>query len=50
MGSIVPDCATVVFERCGHWLYLEQPEHFNELLLDFVRRGNEGRPKHSMVA
>jgi hypothetical protein len=24
---------------------LEQPQEFNELLLDFVKRGNEGRPK-----
>jgi pimeloyl-ACP methyl ester carboxylesterase len=39
----------VVFRRANHWLYLEQPEKFNELLLEFVQKGNAGRPKTSYV-
>jgi pimeloyl-ACP methyl ester carboxylesterase len=39
----------VVFKRANHWLYLEQPEEFNALLLDFVHKGNAGRAKTSYV-
>lgn len=38
-----PQCCSVVFKRANHWLYLEQPEEFNALLLDFLTNGNEGR-------
>lgn len=31
-------------------LYLEQPEDFNRLLLDFVDKGNAGRPKVAHIA
>ena len=49
VGRLVPDCCSVVFDRANHWLYVEQPAEFNELLLDFVRRGNEGRAKLAHV-
>jgi pimeloyl-ACP methyl ester carboxylesterase len=39
----------VVFKRANHWLYLEQPEQFNALLLDFAQRANEGREKLAHV-
>lgn len=42
-------CCSVVFERANHWLYLEMPKEFNELLLDFIKRGNEGRPAVTSV-
>lgn len=29
----------VVFENCGHWLYLEQPETFNRLVAEFAAEG-----------
>lgn len=29
----------VVFEECGHWLYLEQPETFNKLVAEFAKDG-----------
>jgi pimeloyl-ACP methyl ester carboxylesterase len=50
IGDLAPDCCSVVFSRANHWLYLEQPEEFNALLLDFVAKGNAGRPKRSDVA
>ncbi|EQC25564.1 hypothetical protein SDRG_16582 [Saprolegnia diclina VS20] len=36
VGNMIPNCTNVVFERCGHWLYLEQPDDFSQLVLAFV--------------
>jgi pimeloyl-ACP methyl ester carboxylesterase len=47
--GVAPDCASVVFKRANHWLYLEQPQAFNELLLDFVEKGNAGRAAVSYI-
>lgn len=47
--GVAPDCCSVVFKRANHWLYLEQPEEFNALLLDFVLKGNAGRAAVSRV-
>jgi pimeloyl-ACP methyl ester carboxylesterase len=33
-----PDTETVVFERAGHALFVDEPEQFNALLDDFARR------------
>lgn len=30
------------FEQCGHWLYLEEADKFNQLVLDFVSKGFYG--------
>lgn len=49
VGQLAPQCCSVVFKRANHWLYLEQPEQFNQLLLDFVARRNEGRPALAYV-
>mmetsp|Transcript_7263 Transcript_7263/g.21433 ORF Transcript_7263/g.21433 Transcript_7263/m.21433 type:complete len:291 (-) Transcript_7263:364-1236(-) len=35
----IPNCQTVVFEGCNHWLYLEEPDAFNRLLRDFATGG-----------
>jgi pimeloyl-ACP methyl ester carboxylesterase len=32
----------VFFEAANHWLYLEEPEKFNDLLLRFLRDGLPG--------
>jgi pimeloyl-ACP methyl ester carboxylesterase len=50
VAELAPDCCSVVFSRANHWLYLEQPEEFNKLLLDFVANGNAGRPQRVDVA
>jgi len=50
VGRLIPDCRSVVFDRANHWLYLERPEEFNALLLEFVRHGNAGQPKVAHVA
>lgn len=50
VGRLIPDCCSVVFDRANHWLHLEQPEEFNKLLVGFVHKGNEGRPKVAHVA
>ncbi|KAK9835967.1 hypothetical protein WJX81_002235 [Elliptochloris bilobata] len=39
VGRLVPACRTVVFENCGHWLYLEQPQTFNKLVAEFAQDG-----------
>lgn len=36
MEARVPDLRTVLVEDCGHWTQQEQPERFNEILLDFL--------------
>ena len=28
----------VIFEDCNHWLYLEDPQRFNQLIAEFVLR------------
>jgi pimeloyl-ACP methyl ester carboxylesterase len=30
------DCKTAYFKASNHWLYLEEPQKFNALLLRFV--------------
>uniref|UniRef100_A0A383V6P7 AB hydrolase-1 domain-containing protein n=1 Tax=Tetradesmus obliquus TaxID=3088 RepID=A0A383V6P7_TETOB len=50
IAELAPDCCSVVFSRANHWLYLEQPQEFNALLLDFVAKGNAARPKRAEVA
>jgi pimeloyl-ACP methyl ester carboxylesterase len=50
VAELAPDCCSVVVSRANHWLYLEQPEEFNTLLLDFVALGNAGRAKRVDVA
>ncbi|KAF0734375.1 hypothetical protein AaE_009152 [Aphanomyces astaci] len=43
VGRLLPHCVNVVFESCGHWLYLEQPDEFSALVTSFVRTGNVAR-------
>mmetsp|Transcript_12763 Transcript_12763/g.42103 ORF Transcript_12763/g.42103 Transcript_12763/m.42103 type:complete len:281 (+) Transcript_12763:30-872(+) len=38
VGENVPDCTTVVFEDSGHWLYLEEPVRFANLVADFAKK------------
>jgi pimeloyl-ACP methyl ester carboxylesterase len=35
----VQDGCTVFFEAANHWLYMEQPNEFNALVLEFARTG-----------
>ena len=35
----VQDGYTVFFEAANHWLYMEQPNEFNALVLEFARTG-----------
>lgn len=48
--QLAPDCRSVVFKRANHWLYLEQADEFNRLLLDFVANGNAARSTRAEVA
>ena len=36
VGTLIPNCRSVAFEGCNHWLYLEEPERCNVLVGDFV--------------
>ncbi|KAF0684017.1 Aste57867_23938 [Aphanomyces stellatus] len=36
VGSLLPHCTNVVFELCGHWLYVEQPDDFCDVVRAFV--------------
>jgi len=48
--SLAPECRSVVFKRANHWLYLEQPEEFNALLLGFVLDGSSSSSSSSSTA
>ncbi|MGH8670008.1 MAG: alpha/beta fold hydrolase [Burkholderiales bacterium] len=41
MAQRIPGAELVVLEGCGHLSNLEQPERFNAVLLDFLRRRHE---------
>jgi pimeloyl-ACP methyl ester carboxylesterase len=32
----------VFFEQGNHWLYIEEPEKFNQLVVDFAEKGLAG--------
>jgi pimeloyl-ACP methyl ester carboxylesterase len=34
----IPDCQGVIVPGAGHFVNVERPERFNELLLDFLAR------------
>ncbi|KAL3147128.1 hypothetical protein ABBQ38_015085 [Trebouxia sp. C0009 RCD-2024] len=34
----IQNCETAYFDTAGHWLYIEQPEAFNNLVLQFVSK------------
>jgi len=36
VGELIPDCKNVAFDGCNHWLYLEQPERFAKLVVEFA--------------
>ncbi len=38
LGSILPNCTIVEFEKSGHWPFLEEPEKFQHVLTDFLTR------------
>ena len=37
VGELIPGCRNVAFEGSNHWLYLEEPERFNQLVADFAK-------------
>jgi 3-oxoadipate enol-lactonase len=43
MAQRIPGAKLAVLEACGHLSNLEQPERFNEVLLDFLRQKNRGQ-------
>jgi 3-oxoadipate enol-lactonase len=40
MAQRIPGSELVVLEACGHLSNLEQPERFNQALLDFLQRNS----------
>ena len=42
VARLVPDCQTVFFETENHWLYIEQPQKFSQLVAAFATQGFEG--------
>ena len=36
VGELIPDCRNQPFDGCNHWLYLERPTLFNEIVAAFV--------------
>ena len=40
VGELIPDCENVPFDGCNHWLYLEAPERFAQLVGDFALRAS----------
>lgn len=49
VGHLIPNCHTMVFEGCNHWLYLEEPDQFNKLLRNFAAGGIPAVSKQSRV-
>jgi len=43
MRKSIPDCTLVTFENSGHFPFLDEPERFRRVVLDFLRRS---LPKH----
>ena len=39
MATQIPDCRVVLFNRCGHWVMVEQTDRFNRLVVDFLDNG-----------
>jgi pimeloyl-ACP methyl ester carboxylesterase len=35
IGQLIPHTTTVVFSKCNHWLYMEEPGRFNDLICKF---------------
>ena len=33
IGRLAPSCTSVIFAKANHWLYLEEPAKFNNLVL-----------------
>ena len=44
MAQRIRGAELVVLEHCGHLSNLEQPERFNEVLLDFLKRNSGTEP------
>lgn len=42
VGKLVPNCHTVFFEDANHWLYLEEPTKFNNVVNVFIKDGLMG--------
>ena len=40
ISRLVKESKSVVFQGCNHWLYLEEPDKFNDLVYLFIRSGN----------
>jgi pimeloyl-ACP methyl ester carboxylesterase len=38
VAELMPDADLYIFENCGHWLYLEEPKKFADVVHDFVTR------------
>ena len=36
VGTLIPNCRNVAFEGLNHWLYLEDPARFNQLVGPFA--------------
>ena len=45
MGTLIPNCRNVAFEGLNHWLYLEDPARFNELVGQFALEYSASRAR-----
>merc|ERR1712023_253944 len=50
VGELIPDCKTVFFEECNHWLYLEDAPKFAQLLVRFVDPSSRAGIAHESSA
>ena len=39
LATRIADCRVVLFNRCGHWVMVEQPDRFDRLVIDFLDKG-----------
>jgi len=36
VSDAIPNCCTVAFEGCNHWLYMEEPERFSREVVEWA--------------
>ena len=39
VSRLLPDCKTIYFDHCNHWLYIEEPQRFSKIISLFATSG-----------
>jgi 2-hydroxymuconate-semialdehyde hydrolase len=47
LATLMPNARLAPFDQCGHWVQIEHPERFNNLVVDFLFGAADGSPGQS---